>query len=178
MQLPVCRPTPHSQALLFNRALGDIQYEMWQEDGEPALATDNLEAGRNSTKKRKTSYGSFTLVHRPKDRIGNPTYYSSESEADSSSDDYTVVYRSQDYLAPNPLDYESEFESSRNSQGYHTIRLSDFDRLSKPEATSSSFPCNTLSTVPIPCPRPAVVADSVPRDESRRSISDNEWDLV
>ena len=177
MQLPVCRPTPHSQAHLFKHTLADFQYEIWQV-GEAALDSNHLEATSDPIRKRKPSCGNFTLVHRPRDDHSEPTYFSSESEADSSGDDYKVVYRPKTRRPTNPLACESEPECSCDDQGYHTIHLSDSDYQSESEVGPSSISCHTPSMAPTTCLRPCITAGLVLKDESDGAISDNEWNLV
>ncbi|KAL1610258.1 hypothetical protein SLS60_001923 [Paraconiothyrium brasiliense] len=94
VQLPVCRPTPHSQSALLKRAIGDFQYEIWHEGDEPLLEANDV-ANSNPTKKRKPSHGGFMLVHRPKTTGGRATFSESESESDSSGDEYgfSLVHR-------------------------------------------------------------------------------------
>lgn len=92
--LPVCRPTPYSQASLLKRAIGDFQYEILQ-DGEDLTLGDTDTESSSPTKKRKPSYGGFTLVHRPKTLGGSATCSASESECESSSDEFgfSLVHR-------------------------------------------------------------------------------------
>jgi hypothetical protein len=94
LKLPVRRPTPYSKSALLKRAIGDFQYEIWQEDEGPVLEGDEFD-NSSPTKKRKSSHGGFTLVHRPKTLKGEATCSESESESGSSSDEdgFSLVHR-------------------------------------------------------------------------------------
>ncbi|KAF2687243.1 hypothetical protein K458DRAFT_333504 [Lentithecium fluviatile CBS 122367] len=94
VRLPVSSPTPHSHDSLQKRALGDFQFDLWQDSEESLAADDSVE---NSPSKRRTPDvdGLFTLVHRPKDSMGMPTFSESESENESSCDElgFMLVHR-------------------------------------------------------------------------------------
>lgn len=94
VQLPVCRPTPHSQSALLKRAIGDFQYEIFQDSEGFGLEVNETECN-SPTKKRKPLHEGFTLVHRPQTLGREATCSGSESESESSSDEYgfSLVHR-------------------------------------------------------------------------------------
>lgn len=95
VQLPVCRPTPHSQAALLKRAIDDFQYEIWQEGEEAVSESNDIGVSCSPSKKHKLSHGGFTLVHRPKKPGGVATFSGSDIDSESSSDElgFTLVER-------------------------------------------------------------------------------------
>jgi hypothetical protein len=95
MKMPVSTPTPCPHDALHKRALGDFQFELWQ-DPEDSSATW-METVESSLPKRRRSNvdGRYTLVHRPKDPTAMPTFSESGSGDDTSSDedDFKLVHR-------------------------------------------------------------------------------------
>ena len=96
MRMPVSRPTPFSHDALHKRALGDFQFELWQDSEAPAAPVSEETVERSSPKRRKSDAdGLYTLVHRPKDSKAMPTCSEDDSENDSSSDElgFMLVHR-------------------------------------------------------------------------------------
>lgn len=98
MRMPICCPTVNPHENLNKRALGDFQYELWQGSEDINLTFDAAEG--SPPKRRKSERDDhFTLVHRPKDPQGVPTFSSSDdefsSDGESVSDEFgfTVVLR-------------------------------------------------------------------------------------
>ena len=148
VQLPVCRPTPHSQSLLLKRAIGDFQYEIFQESEEPVLNANDIASSGSPPKKRKPSYGGFTLVHRPKNLGGVATLSGSESESDSSSDEH----------------------------GFALVERPKLEV--KPERASSVPPTPSDTTSPVAESLPSFTIKSELKPEATELTSDDEWALV
>ncbi|KAJ4349915.1 uncharacterized protein N0V89_008535 [Didymosphaeria variabile] len=156
VQLPVCRPTPHSQSALLKRAIGDFQYEIWQEGEEPTLEANEIE-NSSPTKKRKPSHGGFMLVHRPKTTGGGATLSESESESESSADEY----------------------------GFSLVHRPKLEGKSNPASTASPTLSDTCTDLFVDAPLPTVTepepgqeSNQHPKQETAGLTSDDEWDLV
>ncbi|KAF2444834.1 hypothetical protein P171DRAFT_484925 [Karstenula rhodostoma CBS 690.94] len=163
VQLPVCRPTPHSQSALLKRAIGDFQYEIFQDGDGPALE-GNVTEGSSPGKKRKPSHGGFTLVHRPKALGRGATCSESEGESESSSDEF----------------------------GFSLVHSPKIEEKSEPALTLSPTANNSYAkpftdlvpSNPFAGPAPSVVIKSEPESEQKIKretgglSSDDEWDLV
>jgi hypothetical protein len=95
MRMPVSTPTPYSHDALHKRALGDFQFELWQDSEDPSAAWEETVEGSPSKRRRSNADGRYTLVHRPKDAATMPTFSESGSGSDSSSDEdgFTLVHR-------------------------------------------------------------------------------------
>lgn len=178
MQLPVCHPIPHSQALLSKQALGEFQYELWMEGG-PSPETDHFGSNVNSPKKRKPSHGAFTLVHRPKTTDGIVTYVSGESDSDSSGEERILVHRPRKPLGG--LEFvsdESEFESFSDQEGYHLIRRSESGHTDNSASRNFSASSDPLSS-PAACDPSSVLDKTKDKGEPRDDLgSDSDWDLI
>lgn len=87
VRMPVSRPTPHSHDTLHKRALGDFQFELWQESEAPSAALADMFESSPSKRRKSDIDPHYTLVHRPKGSKGMPTYSERDSENESSSDE-------------------------------------------------------------------------------------------
>jgi len=115
VRMPVCRPTPYSHDALHRRALGDFQFELWQ-DSEPPLEVAEEMVASSTPKRRKSNVdGLYTLVHRPRDPKGMPTVSERDSENESSSDEsgFMLVHRPKPPVSPSAAtDSSSSYPSS------------------------------------------------------------------
>ncbi|KAF1978571.1 hypothetical protein BU23DRAFT_564153 [Bimuria novae-zelandiae CBS 107.79] len=175
MQLPVCRPTPHSQAARLKRTLGDFQYEIWQEGEGPVVEPEN---STGPAKKRKSILGAFTLVHRPQHAGAHATYSSSESESESSNDECTLAFRPKNVGGkPTTFGGDNDPESSSDELGYEIIHHPKHECGPEPAPKPTSNTADTC-TQPVTFPSLQVAISPGPKDESSGSGSDEEWALV
>ncbi|KAF9740148.1 hypothetical protein PMIN06_003769 [Paraphaeosphaeria minitans] len=171
VRLPVCRPTPHSQDTLLKRAVGDFQYEIFQDSEGPALEGNEAECS-SPIKKRKSSHRGFTLVHRPKTLDGEATCLGSESESESSSDEFgfSLVHR------PKP---ESQFEPtlslSPTANDSYAKPFTDFVP-SNPFQDSGTW--EAIKSEITGKPEPAIKSEPDIKQETASPTSDDEWDFI
>lgn len=174
MQLPVCRPTPYSQAALLKRTLGDFQYEIWQETEDP-MEIHCAESNPGLRKKRKSSREAFTFVHRPKEVVA---YSSSESDLESSSDDCTLVFRPKEVgKVANCPESGGEVESLIDESGYKLVNRPKPERELEPTSTPSQTSTDICKS-PVVHHYSPISAKSESIDESNGLDSDEDWALL
>ncbi|KAF2191051.1 hypothetical protein K469DRAFT_622365 [Zopfia rhizophila CBS 207.26] len=126
--LPVCRPNPHSEADLGERALGDFLFELWcDSDGAQLDSCNNAELGSKKRRKMHAEAG-FTLVYRPKDPNALDTLGTGES---SSDEGFTVVHRPNGCIAPANdrfTDYSSSSAES-DSDAHSIVGTPQYEKL-------------------------------------------------
>ncbi|KAK7191364.1 hypothetical protein PSPO01_02673 [Paraphaeosphaeria sporulosa] len=177
VQLPVCRPTPHSQATLLKRAIGDFQYEIFQDDEGPALEGNDTE-GSSHTKKQEPSHGGFTLVHRPRTLGGGATCSASDSDSESSSDEFgfSLVHRPKPESQTEPVLTHSPTATDPFAKPFTDLVPSNpFHDLGPWEVIKPDVTVKLESAIKS---EPTIKSDSNVKQETAGSTSDDEWDFV